>query len=65
MGTEAGIQHMETEKLELYLLCKRIRSKKIRKGEKENSQRDQEQDKLEGKALEEPSVITEKDLLSD
>lgn len=37
MGTEARIQHMETEKLEVHLLCKRVRSKKVRKGEKENS----------------------------
>lgn len=40
MGTEARIQHMETEKLEVYFLCKRVRSKKVRKGEKENSEKD-------------------------
>lgn len=40
MGTEARIQHVETEKLEVYLLCKRVRSKKMRKGEKEDSQSD-------------------------
>lgn len=27
MGTEARIQHMETEKLEVYFLCKRVREK--------------------------------------
>lgn len=27
MGTEARMQHMKTEKLEVYLLCKRVRSK--------------------------------------
>lgn len=40
MGTEVRIQHLETEKLEVYLMCKRVRSKKIRKGEKEDSQSD-------------------------
>lgn len=41
MGAEARIQHVETEKLEVYLLCKRGRSKEIRKkGEKEDLQRD-------------------------
>lgn len=39
-GKVARIQHLETEKLEIYLLCKRVRSKKIRKGEKEDLQRD-------------------------
>lgn len=35
MGTEAILQHMKTVKLEVYLLCKRVR-RKIRKGEKED-----------------------------
>lgn len=31
MGTETRILHVETEKLEVYLLCKRVRSKVRRK----------------------------------
>lgn len=38
MGTEARIQHGEIGKMEVYLLCERVRSNKIRKGVKEDLQ---------------------------
>lgn len=63
MGTEAILQCMKTVKLEVYLLCKRVR-RKIRKGEKEDlprAQRDKE-NWMEEKAVGQPSVITERDL---